>query len=344
MMKFGALLFFSWPERRVALATVYQRALQRAEIMDQTGYDAVWLAEHHFTAFSICPSVHMMATYIAARTKRVRIGTGISLVPFYQPLRLAEEVAMLDVLSGGRVNWGAGRGYQVSEYTAFNVPPKESYQIFREYLQVVLQAWTTERLTYQGRYFQCHDVQVLPKPVQQPHPPVWLAAASAESITWAGQHGFSILLDPVGSHQQMRLKYALYKEQLAAHGFAVAGRDIPVARLLCVDHSMEQARAAAMRGLAWYVQVHKTPGSQYVDPGSELNRRRTDIYTTPFTLSVEEEVDWFLREATICGTPAACIDQIARLRDEIPMAYLLCAPLSHRSFMLFTEQVLPHFL
>jgi alkanesulfonate monooxygenase SsuD/methylene tetrahydromethanopterin reductase-like flavin-dependent oxidoreductase (luciferase family) len=311
--------------------------------MDQTGYDAVWLAEHHFTSFSVCPAVHMMATQVAARTQRLRIGTGISLVPFYHPLRLAEEVAMLDVLSGGRVNWGAGRGYQHTEYTAFNVPPRESYQIFREYLQVVRQAWTMPRLTYQGKYFQCHDVEVLPKPIQQPHPPIWLAASSAESITWAGSQGYSILLDPVGSHQQMKLKRALYKEQLESHGFSIASRDIPIARLICVDDTFEQAQRTARQGLEWYVRAHKAPGLQYVDTGSELNRRRTDIFTTPFTLSVEAEIAWFLNEATIYGTPEACVEHICRLRDDIPLDYLLCAPLSHKSFMLFTEKVMPHF-
>src|SRR6059058_945834 len=109
-MKVGVLQFFSWPERRVAIETVYERALQRIEIMDRTGYDAVWLAEHHFHSFSVCPSVHLMGTYVAARTRRLRIGTAVSLAALYHPLRLAEEVALLDVLSGGRVNWGAARG------------------------------------------------------------------------------------------------------------------------------------------------------------------------------------------------------------------------------------------
>ena len=110
-MKFGVLQFFAWQGRRVPLTTVYERAFQRAEIMDQTGYDAVWLAEHHFSTYSVCPSINMMGTHIAARTERLRIGTAISLAPFYHPLRLAEEIALLDVLSGGRVNWGAGRGF-----------------------------------------------------------------------------------------------------------------------------------------------------------------------------------------------------------------------------------------
>src|SRR5215469_18914793 len=141
-MKLGVLQFFSWPERRIDLATVYARALERIEIMDRTGYDAVWLAEHHFSSFSVCPSVHMMGTLAAARTRRLRIGTAVSLAPFYNPLRLAEEVALLDVISGGRVNWGAGRGFSPKEFAAFGVPVAESGPRFHEAVDVVLKAWT----------------------------------------------------------------------------------------------------------------------------------------------------------------------------------------------------------
>ena len=120
-MKFGVLQFFSWPGRRVPLATVYERAFQRMEVMDKAGYDAVWLAEHHFSTYSVCPSVHIMGTHIAAHTKRLRIGTAVSLASFYHPLRLAEEVALLDHVSGGRVNWGAGRGFDPTEHKIFGV-------------------------------------------------------------------------------------------------------------------------------------------------------------------------------------------------------------------------------
>src|SRR5437016_9999746 len=149
-MKVGVLQFFSWPERRVAIETVYDRAPQRIEIMDRTGYDAVWLAEHHFHSFSVCPSVHMMGVQVAARTTRLRIGTGVSLAAFYHPLRLAEEVALLDVLSGGRVNWGAGRGFARVEFENFGVPPAESTARFRETVEIVLRAWTEERLSFAG--------------------------------------------------------------------------------------------------------------------------------------------------------------------------------------------------
>src|ERR1700684_2845920 len=163
-MKVGILQFFGWRDRTVPLNSVYETALERFSIMDQTGYDAVWLAEHHFSSFSVCPSVHMMGTMAPARTKRLRIGTAVSLAPFYHPLRLAEEVALLDVLSGGRVNWGAGRGFSRGEFTAFGVSPEESTSRFRETVEIVLQAWGNERLNYAGQYFQFENVEVLPKP------------------------------------------------------------------------------------------------------------------------------------------------------------------------------------
>jgi alkanesulfonate monooxygenase SsuD/methylene tetrahydromethanopterin reductase-like flavin-dependent oxidoreductase (luciferase family) len=96
-MRFAVLQFFSWPGRRVPLPTIYERAMQRIEIMGQTGYDAVWLAERHFTTYSVCPSVHMMGLHVASRTENLRIGTGISLAAFYHPLRLAEEVALANL-------------------------------------------------------------------------------------------------------------------------------------------------------------------------------------------------------------------------------------------------------
>ncbi|HEV2098232.1 MAG TPA: LLM class flavin-dependent oxidoreductase, partial [Stellaceae bacterium] len=185
------LQFFSWPERRVDLATVYARALARIEIMDRNPYEAVWLAEHHFSDFSVCPSVHMVGMLAAARTRRLRIGTGVSLAPFYHPLRLAEEVALLDLLSGGRVNWGAGRGFARVEFENFGVPPEESTSRFRETVEIVLRAWTEERLSFSGSHFRFDGVEVLPKPTQRPHPPVWMAATSESAIEWAAGRGFS---------------------------------------------------------------------------------------------------------------------------------------------------------
>ena len=222
-MKFGVLQFFSWPGKRIPLAQVYERAFQRVDVMERTGYDAVWLAEHHFSTYSVCPSIHMMGTHIAARTERLRIGTAVSLAPFYHPLRLAEEVALLDVLSDGRVNWGAGRGFDPTEHRCFGVGRDDSYPRFRENIDIVLQAWQNERLTYRGQFHQFEDVEVLPKPVQQPHPPVWLASTSPDAVAWSAQNGFTILMDPHSSHADIATKRRTWMIGVAARTMLVLG-------------------------------------------------------------------------------------------------------------------------
>ena len=327
-MKFGVLQFFSWPERRVDLATVYARALDRIEIMDRAGYDAVWLAEHHFSSFSVCPSVHMVGTLAAARTRRLRIGTGVSLAPFYHPLRLAEEVALLDQLSGGRVNWGAGRGFARVEFEAFGVPPGESTQRFRETVEIVLRAWTDERLTYAGKHFRFDGIEILPKPMQRPHPPVWMAASSEDAIDWAAGRGFSILMDPHSSAAEIGRKRRRYAGRLAVAGYSEAGRDIPIARLVALANSAGAAAAVARNGAEWIVN-------------SYLGAQHRPVMQANFTPPGVDPVQRYLDEVILHGTPDAVADQIVRLREEIGIDYLLCAPLSHETFMLLTDEVLP---
>jgi alkanesulfonate monooxygenase SsuD/methylene tetrahydromethanopterin reductase-like flavin-dependent oxidoreductase (luciferase family) len=333
-MKAAVLQFFSWPERRVAIETVYQRAMDRIEIMDRTGYDAVWLAEHHFHSFSVCPSVHMMGLQVAARTKQLRIGTAVSLAAFYHPLRLAEEVALLDILSGGRVNWGAGRGFDRTEFRAFGVPEPESAARFQETVEVVLKAWNNERLTHHGRYYDFDDIEVLPKPRQQPHPPVWLAASSREAITRAAAKGFTIMMDPHSSHQEIARKRELYRITLEASGFTMAGREIPMARFVALGNTAREAEEVARRGARWVVGSYANPQGgdaekmKAVDPG--------------FGAPSGDPADRYLDDVIVYGTPEAMIDQLHQLREEMFLEYLLCAPMSHESFVLFTEKVLPH--
>jgi alkanesulfonate monooxygenase SsuD/methylene tetrahydromethanopterin reductase-like flavin-dependent oxidoreductase (luciferase family) len=329
-VKFGVLQFFSWPERRVPLAQVYERALQRIEIMDRSGYDAVWLAEHHFNSFSVCPSVHVMGTHVAARTRNLRIGTAVTLAAFYHPLRIAEEVALLDVLSGGRVNWGAGRGFDPTEFRVFEVPPEESAERFREAVEIVLAAWRSQRVSHHGRFFDFEDVEVLPKPLQEPHPPVWVAATSEPAIAWAAAQGHTILMDPHSAHVEIARKRELYRTQLEAAGHRFAGREIPVARLLAVADTEAKAEETARRGAAWIV-------------GSYMGQARGNVFD-PKGLSGGPDVDpvqRYLDGVAVWGTPEAVVDQLQRLREEMFLDYLLCAPLSHESFLLFTDRVLP---
>jgi len=327
-MKVGVLQFFGWRDRSVSLRSIYDTALERITIMDNTGYDAVWLAEHHFSSFSVCPSVHLMGTMAAARTKRLRIGTAVSLAPFYNPLRLAEEVALLDVLSGGRVNWGAGRGFERSEFEAFGVAGEESASRFHETVDIVLKAWTNEKLSYEGKYYRYDAVEVLPEPLQAPHPPTWMAATSVTAIEWAAGNGFSILMDPHSSRADLARKRRHYAERLAAAGYSDSGRTIPMARLVAIDETAEKAREVARRAAQWTVD-------SYIGPGRGAHRQEVR------TFDGKDPIAFYLEDVMLHGTPEAVADQIRALEADAGMSYLMAAPLSRRSFTLLTDKVLP---
>jgi alkanesulfonate monooxygenase SsuD/methylene tetrahydromethanopterin reductase-like flavin-dependent oxidoreductase (luciferase family) len=322
-VKVGILQFFSWPERRVPLPTVYERALQRVEIMDQTGYDAVWLTEHHFNDYSVCPSIPVMGAYAAARTRRLRIGAGVTLAAFYHPLRLAEEIALLDILSGGRVNWGAGRGFDAREFGVFGIPIEESRTRFREAVDIVVRAWVNERVTYHGEHFSFEDIEVLPKPLQLPHPPMWVAAGSLDALEWAATAGYSVLVGPHATHQEVVAQHRFYREKLELNGFSSAGRDLPVALLLAIAQSDAKAAEVARHGAQWLLKT-------YIDP------KAIGAKGDP----VQRYMDFVI----VHGTPERVIDQLARLREEAQLSYVIGAPLSHATFEAFTDKVLPKLL
>ncbi len=322
-MKFSVLQFFSWPGRRGELKTVYDRALERVHVMDQNPYDCVWIAEHHFSTYSVCPSIHLMAMHFAAHSKNLRIGTGVSLAAFYDPIRLAEEVALLDNLTGGRVNWGAGSGFDPTELRVFGVEPEQKHARFRENVDIVLAAWASERLTYEGRFRRYEDVEVLPKPLQNPMP-VWMAASSPDACAWAGSRGFNMMQDPHSSITDISAKRALYDQALADNGHHLADRDIPVARLLAVAPTDLQAKEAAVSGAEW------TTGSYAKQP---LAMRKQADEASP--------VDRYVNDVILWGSPARVRDEILRYESDHGLDNLILAPLSRQTFDLFTEAVLP---
>lgn len=327
-MKVSVLQFFSWPDRRVRLDEIYRRALERIDVMDRTGYDTIWLAEHHFTGYSVCPSVHLMGMHVADRTTNLRIGMAVTLAGFYHPLRVAEEVALLDVLSGGRVNWGAGRGFDPTEHRVFGVEPEESYPRFREHVEIIRQAWTCDRLNFKGQYWQFDDIEVLPKPAQLPHPPMWLASTSPEAIAWSAKNGYSILLDPHSSHDSVAEKRQSYEKLLVEAGHSPDNRELPVARLIAIAPTRDEAESVARRGAQWMV-------------GSYVGQKAIQSPSLPSHVTVDP-VERYLDEVVVWGTAAEVRDKLIELRDRIPLDHLICAPLSNATFSLFTDEVLSH--
>lgn len=331
-MKVGVLQFFSWPGRKAPIEDVYRRAIERIEVMDRTGYDAVWLAEHHFNAFSVCPSVTMLGTQVAARTERLRIGTAGTLAGLHHPLHLAEQLALLDVLSDGRLNWGAARGFDATEFGAFGVMPETSAEVFREHVEAVLAAWRDDRSSFEGRHVSFRDVELLPKPAQRPHPPTWMAVSSPSAIEWAASRGHPILMDPHSSHGEIARKRSLWADAMVAAGHDPAGHDIPIARLVAVADTDAEAEAIARRGAGWMLESYVGRGAR---PESRPEDRPADFITTL------DPVDRYVEQVMVWGSPTTVVAKLEELRETIPLRYLMAAPLSGRSFTLLTERVVP---
>ena len=225
------------------------------------------------------------------------------------------------------MNWGAGRGFDKTEYRVFDVTPDTVYPKFRESVEIVRQAWSQDRLTYQGDFWSFEDVEVLPKPLQKPMPPVWIAATSPPSIAWAAARGYDIMLDPHSTHQEIAKKRAVYAAELARHGYRADGREVPTVRFVAVAETEAEAAAIARGGAAWTV-------GEYANP----SRRASPSSTIPETV---DPVERYMNDIVIYGTPAQVVEKFIELRETTDLSYVLCGIFRHSSFLLFTEKVLP---
>lgn len=331
-MKVGLLQFFSWTGR-VPVSTVYDRAMDRVEMMEDSAFDCIWLAEHHFTAYSVCPSVTLMGTHIAGRTERLRIGTAVTLNAYYHPLRLVEELNMLDLFSKGRLNWGSGRGFDPTEFALFNVTPDDVYDRFREAADVVQKAWQHERFSHHGKYYDFDDVRVLPRPFQDPHPPVYLAASSPDSIRKAAAEGYTIMLGPHDSNGEIHYKRQLYQDVMEANGHFVGDRDLPIVRYVALGDTRAQAEQVARQSSSWTVGAYANPNKSG-RPREEIPGHERDPNVDP--------VERYLHDVAIVGTAAEVVDRFKELEVEIPMNYLMLAPMNQDTFVRFTKDVLPN--
>jgi alkanesulfonate monooxygenase SsuD/methylene tetrahydromethanopterin reductase-like flavin-dependent oxidoreductase (luciferase family) len=330
-MKVGLLQFFSWTGR-VPVSTVYERAMDRVDMMEDSAFDCIWLAEHHFTTYSVCPSVTLMGTHIAGRTKRMRIGTAVTLNAYYHPLRLAEELSMLDILSNGRLNWGSGRGFDPTEFKLFGVTADDVYDRFRETADIVQKAWRSERFSHHGKYYDYDDVLVLPRPFQDPHPPVYLAASSPDSIRKAGAEGYTIMLDPHSSNAEIHYKRQLYQEVMEANGHVIGDRDLPIVRYVAIGDTRAEAEEIARHSSSWTVGAYANP--------NKSGRVRAAIGGLERDPNVDP-VERYLQDVAIVGTASEVVDRFKELESEIPMNYLMLAPMSQDTFVRFRRDVLP---
>lgn len=318
----------------------YQDLIAQAKLADELGFQTIWLAELHFNPrFSVMPSPLLAASAIAQATRRIRIGTAVNLVPLHHPIRLAEEVATLDLLSGGRAVFGIGRGSNPSHYAGYGIPMAEGRGRFQEAVEFILKAWTTDSLDFQGEYYQAQGLQVAPKPCQQPHPPVYVAANSADTFPLVGSMGHSILVTPVIiGNGGVQAGLEVYRQNLADAGHPDgigAGAKVVVTLPAYVARDRKKARA----GLEPTI-------NNYLDTLRSTSRGRGA--DRAMQLSYDEIYD----HLSIVGDPAQCVERLHRLREmfgcqEFMGWFNIGGMLPHdevaSSMRLFAEEVMPHF-
>ncbi len=268
-MEVGLFTEFQCPAG-MSEATAFDESMAQMTAAEDYGFDAVWLGELHFQKDrSVLASPLVVAGAIATRTRRVKIGIAVQVLPLSHPLRLAEDVATVDHLSKGRLDFGVGRSGLPGHYQGFNIPYSESRERFTETLEVMRKAWTEERFSYEGKYFQFHDVCVMPKPYQKPHPPLRMAASTEETYGLVGRLGYPLFV-AIRTTSISDLKRFVRRYQEAWQEAGHPGRG-PVALLIPVYVAETTARARAdaeASTLHWF----RTISRSLQQPGATTTR------------------------------------------------------------------------
>jgi alkanesulfonate monooxygenase SsuD/methylene tetrahydromethanopterin reductase-like flavin-dependent oxidoreductase (luciferase family) len=347
----GIFSLMQWPTDRTA-ERVYGDEIAQAVEAERLGFDRAWFAEHHFSRYGIAPAIHLTLANVAARTSRIRLGTAVTVLPFMHPVRAAEELASLDILSGGRIDWGVGRGYQRHEFDAFEVEISESRPRFEESLDIIFRCWEDGPFEHEGRFWKFGPVDVLPKPVQQPRIPTFVAAISPESVEWAAGRGLPLLVDQFSSYDRLAEAHKKYDEawRQAGHGEpaeAVALRQVFVGR------TREEARAAAAPGLLWYYRMLAKVGSparhdEEMPSGYEAYRI-FGMLSGMTEGDPDDFLDLLLDQVAVAGTAEEVTDRLTGLHEAgypSVIAWMNFGGLPHEetvaSMRRFIDQVAPN--
>jgi alkanesulfonate monooxygenase SsuD/methylene tetrahydromethanopterin reductase-like flavin-dependent oxidoreductase (luciferase family) len=313
-MRFGICYNVDYrPDVHKSPSNYMGQILEQVELLEKIGFDTVWFSEHHCAGYSFGnPAV--IAAAAATRTKRIRIGTGVSLVPLHHPIFLAEEYGLLDVLSNGRLEYGIGRGFLMHEYDWLKIPRGESYDRYHEAMDFITKAWTSPGpMSFHGKFFDVDDYTYFPKTVQSPHPPVYASAASTlDSFRWAGERGFNLgtaLFLP--NFAQVLEGLALYRKTLAENGHDPATREVmAITQMYChEDHEV------ALRD-------GKTYAENYYRFFAELTGEKNEnpMYKHYATVDV---LDMNAKGQLLLGDPAYIRKRISGLRDSMGVGLVL---------------------
>ncbi len=353
-MKFGLFYEMQGASDRSDQA-LYGEHLKQFELADQLGYDCLWLAELHFNrGYSVMPNPNLALAAASQVTSRIGLGTGISVLPINHPLRLAEEIATLDLLSGGRVQWGIGRGHPMTGiYDHFGVDIETSKACFRESLDIILKAWSEERFSFDGQFYQIDDAAVVPKPLQSGGPSVYVSAFSPDTFALAAEYGTHLFL-PAQVTPKAMIKQAVegFHAQLQAKGRNPAEHRTPVLLPVYIDEDGDRARRDIERAMMSYYEIIE---SMMGDMMARLQRKHAEFPESyKGYLQLGEIVDGLTYEAVcsefaIFGSPEEAVDRLSAYQEETGVDDFILwtnvGAMPHdkvsNSMKLFAEKVMP---
>ncbi len=308
----------------------FEETIRECERAEEAGFDSVWLGEHHNNPV-LYPAPLLGLAAIAARTRRVSLGTGVLLLPLYHPMCVAEEGAMVDMISGGRLILGVGAGYAPEEFAAFGLSVKQRGGRLDEGAALLRRLWTETHVTHDGRYFHVQDATVGPRPVQDPAPPIWFGAWTAPAIERAARLGDAWLAGPSAALSELKSCVAAY-------------------RGACSDLDKKPGEIAAFR----YVFVADTTGQALASAGDSFIQAYENMYFRwPHPVikrpAGDLTIERLAENRIILGDPETCAREIARFRRELGLTHLICRfsvpgisrEASMLSLDLFAREVMP---
>lgn len=337
-MKFGMCADFRNPVQwRKPFPDLYQSILDQMVRAEELGFDNCWLTEHHFTEDGYNPSLLGAASAIAARTTRIRIGSFILLLPFIHPVRAAEDISLVDIISNGRFDLGVGQGYSFHEFNGFCIDRGTRGARYRENMDIMTKLFTDESVSYDGKFTQIKDVTLSPKPVQQPHPPVWVGARGPKAITRAARDGYNLIAtfgkDPA----------PLYVETLKECGRDPKDFKIGQLRMIYIaddeDQAWEEVQEHLFHAIDFYSDIVTDAKDAEGDDQYKVVDRPEDI---------RESV---LKDVVMVGTPDIVAEKMDKFTHEFHCTDLvtymqypgLDVAKGTRSMELFAKHIMPAF-
>ena len=299
----------------------YESFIEYVSEADRLGFRQLFMVEHHFTGHGQVSASMTVLAYLAARTRHIRLGTAVVVLPWHNPVLVAEQVATLDLLSGGRVDFGVGKGYRQAEFDGFCIPIAEATERFDEAMEIIRKAWTCNgRFSHHGRLWHYDNIVVEPEPMQRPHPPLWMAAGSRDSVRRAAREGYNLLLDQLAQIDQIIERIAIFREECARAGRAYDSRMVATARPLQMIHD-ESERAALYETRKRVIGVIG------------------DLARDKLPDRIEDDT------APLWGTPAEVIARLRQLEASGAANILLVDPnASVGNLRAFAREVMPAFL